>query len=82
MEKFLYNYNNYFFIIIILISLIIFCKNDIRTISIIYPLSFTLLDKTNLLICNNGIHFFNENFTVEESDKKKKYLLNIMNLIK
>ena len=69
MEKYSYN-NNYLFIAIILISLIIFCKNEIRKFDIIYPLSFTLLDKTNLLICNNGIHFFNENFTVEDLEKK------------
>ena len=69
MEKYSYN-NNYLFFAIILISLIIFCKNEIRKFDIIYPLSFTLLDKTNLLICNNGIHFFNENFTVEDLEKK------------
>ena len=70
MEKYSYNNNNYYFIMFILILLIIFCKNEIRKFDIIYPLSFTLLDNTNLLICNNGIHFFNENFTVEDSEKK------------
>ena len=82
MKKFLYNYNNYFLIIIILISLIIFCKNKIRKVNIIYPLSFTLLDKSNLLICNNGIHFFNEDFTIEDLDKKKEITIEYIDLDK
>ena len=82
MEKFLYNYNNYFFNIIILISLIIFCKNEIRKVNFIYPLSFTLLDNSNVLICNNGIHFYNEDFSVEDSDKKQEISIELADLDK
>ena len=82
MEKFLYNYNSYLFIIIILISLIFFCKNEIRKVNMIYPLSLTLLDKTNLLICNNGIHFYNEDFTIEDSEKKQEITIEYQDLDK
>jgi hypothetical protein len=82
MKKFLYNYNIYLFIIIILTSLIIFCTNEIRKFNIIYPLTFALSDKTNILICNNGIHFFNENFTFEDSEKKIEILIEYNDLDK
>ena len=69
MKNFFSNLNKTIIFLLIITSLIIFTY-QIRTISVVFPTSLTLLDNSNVLVANDGIHFFNEDFTQEDSSKR------------
>ena len=58
------------FIIFILISLFIGGKQDSIEYNLKMPISLTLLNNRNVIISSDGIHFYNENLTIENSEKK------------
>ena len=65
MKKSFYLINNIFIFICIFSS----CQND-TNYTFYYPNSLTLNNGGNVLLANDGIHFFDSSFTIEDSDKK------------
>ena len=73
------NYNFIFF----LFALISFFKTiNLLELSLLMPNSLQLLDLSNLIVASDGIHFYNQDLTVEYTEKRNNFTLEESNLPK
>ena len=80
MKTYICKKNNFIFFLFTLISF--FKTINLLELSLLMPNSLQLLDLSNLIVASDGIHFYNQNLTVEYIEKRKAFTLEESNLSK
>ena len=72
--------NNYYISLFILTLISVFnLSNQVKTINLNYPLSLSLLDNSNAVVAEDGIHFYDNKFEEEYIDKKISFTIDNKN---
>ena len=80
MKTYIFKKNNFIFFLFTLISF--FLPINLLELSLLMPNSLQLLDLSNLIVASDGIHFYNQDLTVEYTEKRKVFTLEESNLSK
>ena len=80
MKTYIFKKNYFIFFLFTLISF--FLPINLLELSLLMPNSLQLLDLSNLIVASDGIHFYNQDLTVEYTEKRKVFTLAESNLSK
>ena len=67
---------------ILFILIYLFQTNNFSDVSLFLPNSFQLSDLSNVVVASDGIHFYNQDMSIEYTDLRKNFTLDHSNLEK